>query len=49
MHRHLHIGRLVPPRPVRAERPARVIVLDVRRKARLEAARPERQPPRDAA
>ena len=26
-----------------------VIVLDVRRKARLEAARPERHPPRDAA
>jgi hypothetical protein len=49
MHRHLHIVRLVPPRPVRAERPAKVIVLEVRRKARLEAARPERQPPRDAA
>ena len=30
-------------------RPAKVIVLDVRRKARLESARPERQPPRDAA
>ena len=49
MHRHLHVVRLVPPRPVRAGRPAKVIVLDVRRKARLEAARPERQPPRDAA
>ena len=49
MHRHLHIVRLVPPRPVRAERPAKVIVPDVRRKARLEAARPDRQPPRDAA
>lgn len=49
MHRHLHIVRLVPPRPVRPERPAKVIVLDARRKARLEAARPERQPPRDAA
>ena len=48
-HRHLHIVRLVPPRPVRAGRPAKVIVLDVRRKARLESARPERQPPRDAA
>jgi hypothetical protein len=49
MHRHLHVVRLVPPRPVRADRAAKVIVLDVRRKARLEAARPERQPPRDAA
>ena len=48
-HRHLHVVRLVPPRPVRAGRPAKVIVLDVRRKARLESARPERQPPRDAA
>jgi len=46
MHRHLHIVRLVPPRPVR---PEKVIVLDARRKARLEAARPERQPPRHAA
>ena len=49
MHRHLHVVRLVPPRPVRADRAAKVIVLDVRRKARLEAARPERPPPRDAA
>jgi len=49
MHRHLHVVRLLPPRPVRAERPAKVIVLEVRRKERLEAARPERQPPRDAA
>jgi hypothetical protein len=49
MHRHLHIVRLVPPRPVRADRAAKVIVLEARRKARLEAQRPERQPPRDAA
>jgi hypothetical protein len=49
VHRHLHIVRLVPPRPVRADRAAKVIVLDVRRKARLEASRPERQTPRDAA
>ena len=49
MHRHLHIVRLVPPRPVRADRAAKVIVLDVRRNARLEAARPEPQPPRDVA
>jgi hypothetical protein len=34
---------------VDAYRAAKVIVLDVRRKARLEATRPERQPPRDAA
>jgi hypothetical protein len=49
MHRPQHNVRLVPPRPVRADRAAKVIVLDVRRKARLEATRPERQPPRDAA
>jgi hypothetical protein len=49
MHRHLHVVRLVPPRPVRPERPAKVIVLDVRRKARLDRARPERQPPENAA
>ena len=48
-HLHLHIVRLVRPRPVRSQRLAKVIVLDVRRRARLEAAPPERQPPRDAA
>ena len=45
---HLHLVRVVA-RPKQVPRPAKVIVLDVRRKARLEAARPERQPPRDAA
>ena len=51
MHQHLHphIVRLLRPRPARPQRPAKVIVLDARRKARLEATRPERQPPRDAA
>jgi hypothetical protein len=51
MHQHLHphIVRLVRPRPVRPQRPAKVIALDARRKARLEAQRSERQPPRDAA
>jgi hypothetical protein len=44
---HLHLVRVVarPQRP----RPAKVIVLETRRKARLEAARPKRQPPRPAA
>jgi hypothetical protein len=32
----------------RALRPARVIALEARRRARLEAARPKRQPPRHA-
>ena len=51
MHQHLqpHVIRLPRPRPMRAQRPAKVIVLETRRKARIEAARPERQPPRDAA
>ncbi len=53
MHQHLHphLVRLVRPRPMRPHRPAHVIDLDARRKARLEAQRPDRQspPPRDAA
>jgi hypothetical protein len=51
MHQHLypHLVRLVRPRPMRPHRPALVIDLEVRRKARLEAQRPERQPPRPAA
>ena len=40
---HLHLVR-VSARPKRP-RPAKVIVLETRRKARLEATRPERQPP----
>jgi hypothetical protein len=44
---HLHLVRVAArPKPVR---PAKVIVLEARRKARLEAARPERLPPRPAA
>ena len=45
---HLHLVR-VTARPKRPLRPAKVVVLETRRKARLEAARPERQPPRPAA
>jgi len=48
-HLHLHLVRLVRPRPMRPHRPAQVIDLEARRKARREAARPERQPPRAAA
>jgi hypothetical protein len=46
---HLHLVRVAArPKPV-LQRPAKVVQLEVRRKARLEAARPERQPPRAAA
>ena len=45
---HLHLVR-VAARPKQVPRPAKVIVLESRRKARLEAARPKRQPPRPAA
>jgi hypothetical protein len=45
---HLHLVR-VAARPKPAPRPAKVIVLDVRRKARLEAARHEPRPPKAAA
>jgi hypothetical protein len=47
---HLHLVR-VAPRPTQAvARPAKVVALDSRRKARLEAARQrERQRPRPAA
>jgi hypothetical protein len=47
---HAHILRVAArplPRPVL--RPAKVIVLEVRRRARIEAARRERQSPRPAA
>jgi hypothetical protein len=50
MHRHLHAVRVaVQVQDQRLPRPAKVVQLDVRRKARLEATRPERQPPRPAA
>jgi hypothetical protein len=45
---HLHLVR-VAARPKRVPRPAKVIALDARREARLETARPERQPTRPAA
>lgn len=45
---HLHLVR-VTARPKRPPRPAKVIVLEARRKARLDAARPDRLPPRPAA
>jgi hypothetical protein len=48
MHRHLQMIRLVAP-PERLPRPAKVVQLEARRRARLEAARPERDRPRPAA
>ena len=45
---HLHLVR-VAARPKPVPRPAKVVQLEVRRKARLDAARAERQPPRPAA
>jgi hypothetical protein len=45
MHRHLYRVRTVAPAP---PRPAKVVQLDVRRLARLEAARPQPQPPKAA-
>jgi hypothetical protein len=47
---HLHLVRVAtqPKRSLRS-RPAKVVVLETRRKARLEAARPERPPWRPAA
>jgi hypothetical protein len=45
---HLHLVR-VAARPKPVPRPAKVIALDARRNARLEAARSERQPTRPAA
>jgi hypothetical protein len=45
---HLHLVR-VAARPKQPQRPAKVVVLETRRQARLEAARPERPRPRPAA
>jgi hypothetical protein len=45
---HLHLVR-VAARPEPLQRPAKVVQLDVRRKARLEAARLDRPRPRPAA
>jgi hypothetical protein len=47
MHRHLHLVRAVA-RPV-PPRPAKVVAIEARRQARLDAERPQRQPPRPAA
>jgi hypothetical protein len=41
---HLHLVRLAARPKQVAQRPAKVVVLETRRKARLEAARPEREP-----
>ena len=43
-----HLVR-VAARPAQVARPAKVIVLETRRKARLEASRPEPRQPRPAA
>jgi hypothetical protein len=48
MHVHMHVVR-VAPRPKQAPRPAKVIAIEARRQARIEARRPERQRPRPAA
>jgi hypothetical protein len=40
---HLHLVR-VAARPTQVPRPAKVVQLEARRKARLDAARPQRQP-----
>ena len=45
---HLHLVRVVA-RPKDVLRPAKVVQLEVRRRARLEAARPDRPPTRPAA
>ena len=45
---HLHLVR-VAARPEPVPRPAKVVQLEVRRKARLEAARRDSQRPRPAA
>ena len=46
---HLHLVRVAARPKPDAPRPAKVIVLDARRKARLQPTPPERQPPRRAA
>ena len=48
MHRHLYLVRIAA-KPTRRLRPAKVVQLDVRRKARLEARRPQPQHTRPAA
>jgi hypothetical protein len=48
MYRHLYVVRTQAAKPIVA-RPAKVVQLDVRRQARLDAARDLRRPPRPAA
>jgi hypothetical protein len=47
MHRHPHIVRLVAPK--QAPRPAKIVQLEARRQARIEARRVEQDRPRPAA
>ncbi len=49
MHGHPHLIRLAPPAPKQASRPAKVVQLESRRQARLEAAQAEQPRPRPAA
>ena len=46
---HLHLVRVAPRPKTVGPRPAKIVQLDVRRQARLEAARPERPETRPAA
>jgi hypothetical protein len=47
---HLHLVRVAAaPREARYPRPAKVVALEARRKARLERIRPKRLPPKPAA
>jgi hypothetical protein len=48
MHLHMQLVRAAE-HPKQGPRPAKVIELEARRQARLEARRPQRQPPRPAA
>ena len=45
MHRHLYVVHVTRPRPELQPRPAKVVQLEARREARLEAARVELLPP----
>ena len=49
MHRHLHVVRAVEPKRPEYQRPAKVVQLEARRQARVEAAQAQRALPRPAA
>ena len=49
MHAHLHLVRAVEPQRPEQLRPAKVVQLEARRQARLEAVRAEQARPRPAA